>query len=252
MLQADSKIGDHFLFIYKHPEHFGFNSDLYERVENIIDIFRSRLSSKGVDYTITSLRDEVWELRCDFLARQENFKQLFTSIHETAIKEIVDQRYNFSRLATVQSDALELYSDILLSITAHVPEDANIPVLALAELRGAYSGLKMLQQVVPSPTENMLNWMEASLDFECCLIIVSLVLSKEVVLDNNGPDKIAQKLKDTVIKYAFYSALLNLWVPQEEQESQYTRNVKILLADYELKNEFVAAYNSEDFRNLMS
>jgi hypothetical protein len=252
VLQADSKIGDHFLIVYKHPERFGENSDLYERVENIIDIFRSRLPTKGIDYTITSLRDELWELRWDFLARQDNFKELFVSIHESAVKEIIDHRYNFSRLATVQSNALQLYATILLSITELLPGDIEIPVTTISELRGAYSSLKILQQIVPNETESLLNWIESSLDFECCLIIVSLALSKELVFDNNNLDELALKLKDTITKYAFYTAILHYWTPGDEDESQYTRNVKILLANHELENGIVNTYNIDDFRNLMS
>lgn len=254
MIQAQSPIQDYVLSVYKHPEQFGSDNALFEMVENTVDILKSRLNSKGIDYTCQSLREEIWDLRfAVFEQQQQSLNVFFDSLHEYATTEIVNRRYDEDVLAKVNSDALELYSKIILNFKNHIPKGEIPSIQDFSSQKHLYKGLKGIRPPAGiNEISIVLNWIENSLDFECCLIINALIFSNELTIENANRGLIANKLKGAVINLAFGSALLGFWQPDVEDETQYVRNVKILLADYELKKSNAPAYSIEEFRNVFA
>lgn len=254
MIQAQSPIQDYVLSVYKHPEQFGGDNALFEMVENTVDILKSRLNSKGIDYTCQSLREEIWDLRfAVFEQQQQSLNVFFDTLHEYATTEIVNRRYDEDVLATVNSDALELYSKIILNFKNQIPEGESPLVQDFSSQKHLYKGLKGIKPPVgTNEISIVLNWIENSLDFECCLIINALIFSNELTVENDRRNSIANKLKQAIINMAFGASVLGFWHPDNEDETQYVRNVKILLADHELKKSNIPSYSVEEFRHLFA
>jgi hypothetical protein len=250
MLQAQFPIDTYFISVFEHPEKFGTDNVLFEKVENIVDILKSRLISKGLDYTCTSLRDEIWVLRFEVLEQQKSLDELFDVIHNTVVSDIIENIYNEDKLTKTVSDSLELYSKIILGVKEHIGSSSLPTPRDIDSQKLAYMNLRAIQTYTPTKdVEVILNAIENSLDFECCLIINALFSSNKLSLDVSFKELLSQKLKNSVINFAFYYSLLGVWMPDDDDETQYIRNIKILLADYELKNGNAQIYPIDIFRN---
>lgn len=250
MLQAQAPIDNYIISVYKEPGKLKADNALTEKVENLVDIIKSRIASKGISYTCISLREELWDLRWEVLSQQQSLDKIFTEIKNTAIAEISISAYTQDSLEIIKAKCLSLYTKILSPIQQAV--STELPVFSTQDFiagKNAYSSLKLVYSNAPAPPlETVIKWMESSLDFECSLVIASLVLSKDLIIESTAKNEIGKHLRDSIIHMAFYSAIMELWHPEEEDEEQYIRNVKILLADYELTHQSLPHMTIEDFR----
>ena len=248
MLQA-APVVDYVMSIYQSTDKLNVDTALSEKVENLIDIIKIRVNTKGVRYTCSSLRDEMWDLRWELLSQQKNLDEIFTLIHEVTTENISMASYLQTSIEKTKADCLVLYAKVVTPISDTVKKDAStFSTQDFITGKNLYGSLKLLASTTPSTEiKTPLSWIENSLDFECCLVLCALISSEDLNVDAAIKSDIEQNLKTSIVNFGFYSALMQVWHPKEEDETAYVRNVKILLADYELSNNNCGTYLRGDF-----
>jgi hypothetical protein len=254
MIQAQAPIDSYIISVYKQPDKLKADNALLEKVENLVDIIKSRIISKGIGYTCSSLRDELWDLRWEVVFQQKNLDKVFSAIKEETLTQISISAYNQDHLEIVKAECLSLYTKLLVPVHQNVSKQfTTLSSQDFVNAKNAYGSLKLLYSTTPAAElERTLKWIESSLDFECGLIITRLIFSKDLIVDSITKDEIAKHLKESVISMAFYFAIMGMWRPEDDDEDQYVRNVKILLADYELKHSNQPTFSLSEFQKLFA
>ena len=86
-----------------------------------------------------------------------------------------------------------------------------------------------------------LSFIDSSLALDYALLAAELLFDKKININKFEREKLRSLLKDATEDYALYAYQLGLWFPDENDESQWMRNIKIRISLWESK------FNSESF-----
>jgi hypothetical protein len=247
MLSAQKTIDPIFIFsLYKNPEKVN-DAFLFEKVENLIDIIKARVSSKGIDYTCNSLHNELWELRIEVLPRIKTFGNFASVVQEATTNEIIFSKYLTTELDKTRADCLLFYSTVLSSVISksNIPQDIEFKV---EEINSQKELLKNLLEVYEryglKDARNLLNYFTSSLNFECALIISFLLKDSIIPPVDNITKEAVLSLKDYIVQFAFNCGVMNLWEPTSDDKTELAQDAKKLLVNYALEKNSVKVPDS--------
>lgn len=221
---------------------------LMNKLERFIDILTVRVHHKDLDEVSDGLLDDILELRLKAIQYFElNSKNIHTVLKEQSPR--LHSRYENLNTAfnEVVSTHLTISSNIVTSnfntLFSNVQIDNSI----------SFSGLKKLVQLYPVPNMiDYLKWMESSLKLEIGMFVCALI-ENETITAPKGKliERLEYFLKNQLELFGAYAILLNVWQPNESDERQMIRNIKIVASAYELDAKNGKKISAKDLQNLL-
>lgn len=216
-----------------------------DRASKLFDLVKYRIE-KGIDpkEIAEDLKEEVFELRMAVLSNYANSVSILQKIIAKELDERTLVRVDDKEINQVYREVLGLYGQIIGSSSTNqgISADAVFPSIS-------YSLYKEFFKQLPQPlAERVYLLLDHSLTFELSLVLISMVLDKQVKLKTKATKQLIKMAKKSIEHIGFYSALLDVWHPAEEDESPIVRNIKIRLAIEELGG----ARNPRSFKDVSS
>ncbi|MCD4744894.1 MAG: hypothetical protein K8R58_01185 [Bacteroidales bacterium] len=232
MIQYQSPIGEVILYNYWNREKISETNFVFKKIENLIDLIIYRTTTKGVNHTSSTLKDELFELRIEFLNLLNIKEEFFKKIDSFIIEEITskyNQLENLGELGITYINCLETYFKVITPITNELIENFNEPN-SLHELP-SYQDFKSILSLIPGNEKNIFSdFVNSSLLFDYCLIVSELVFKEELKLSGSETKNLSMLLYSSIENFGIAAYNIGLWKPNFEDEEQIIRNIKIRLA----------------------
>ena len=230
---------------------------VYGEIENVLNAVKTLVHQKGVSATCESIFDELLTVRVQLTqylkhepALVEKLQQQFTESGVAEAEEIYHT--GLTRLSAFCHDALEVYQKVSSGFEPHFPEGLNVSEKQVKNIDQAVSfdTIKQLPLIYPSKDlDHLGHWIEASLKLDYAFITTDLVLDGSLELDNNELKALQALFKDSIEDFGFYSVLLGIWQPEEEDEAYLVRNIKIRLAAHELDEQAQNPFTIDELKS---
>ncbi len=234
MITTKAPIGEIINYVYKNPHSYK-DRDLLKKIESLIDLIIIRTNKNGINSALESLLDDIFKLRFDII----NDSELVTSIFEdlnSAIEDRIKQQFNKStkhkELEQAFVNAINIYGQIASSIIAKI---SNKPFVAINNLSSyQYDDIVVLLNSLPGrESQFILSYIQSSITLDYSFVTSELVFDNELKLKNSEIEYLRSLLKNSIEEFAVYSNLFDLWTPDECDESQWMRNIKIRISTFE-------------------
>jgi predicted Zn-dependent protease with MMP-like domain len=257
MNMTQAPIGKFVSILYNETKNDIISNSLKEKMENLVDLIKIRTTEKGFIYASTSLQNEVFELKIELLQLLANDNGLLEKYQEVILNEIANKYYitdkKLQKLGIGVGDSLEVYFKIFSELKPIIEDNIDDIVNFNTSKLPSLEGLKALQGLQPSKElENYIVWSEASLNYDYCLIVADFVISGIIHLKVESIHELEQILRKSIIDFGAYSAFLNIWQPDFEDETTLIRNIKIKTATIEIENGKSQSFFVNDFGKLIN
>ncbi len=236
MLQTTTPIGKVIFLSYQASGGLKDDGVLQNNLEQLIVVLKHHVSKKGLEEAQVVIEDQLFSLRFDILEYLLKHPDFLEKMENSIVDEIGAKYFSkgkYKELNRTVSDTLEVYllmfgkmtEGIAGNISALSPVPENIKKeLTLSMLRHAY----FLQ---PNPElKNVIEWFSASVKYDFYLIVAELLLSGELLLEEEEVYSLIRLLKKSIVDFGTYTVLSGIWVPMPEDETQLIRNIKIKAA----------------------
>lgn len=237
MFTTETPIGELISYIHKN-KNSNISSELISEVNNIVDLSTIRIEKYGLIETLDSLKGDLFNLRLLLLNNVELFKEIYEDISNTTKKWIAEQfdkdtKYYDLELAFVNT--LNIYGKIAGGVFDDSPNKEKELLAFSATAHDIpnfnYESFTNLMKVVPGiDYELILNFLEHSLSLDFSLLISELVFDNTLKINKSNITGLTTLLKNSTEAYALSAFKLGIWKPQEEDESQWIRNIKIRIS----------------------
>lgn len=240
MVTSKTSIGEIVNFIHKHPGSIG-DRNLQINIESLIYLIKSSAEIYGVKEASEVLFDKIFELRIEILSNTILVDRFFQEVSDLLEKRIQRQFENKSLNRDLEQsfvNAINIYRQINLSSFENIkPQDfivvsqdidySSIKFSALQSLLGEFSFSKEIPY--------LLSFLTSSFKLDYAFIASELIFDKDLQIKKSEIKILCQLLKYSIEEYAVSANFLKLWEPEEEDESQWMRNIKIRIAMQEAK-----------------
>lgn len=110
--------------------------------------------------------------------------------------------------------------------------------------------LKLLENLIPSKEFNTIKkFTDTSLVLDFCFIVADLIFENKLQLTDKEIKKLSAYLKNTIEAYGFISSVMGIWEPEEDDETPWIHNIKILISLNE--SHFISKQHSvDDLKNM--
>jgi len=207
--------------------------------DKLIDLIKKRVDRDGVEGAMHSLLDEVFELRMlviPILLEQKTQEDLtdFVLDRQLALRDQPTDQYD-----QLFADVLKVLHQISYPHLQSLP-----PQLEKGNSAAAFDGkagyvspklptFRATLSYVGAPKE-VYELLESSLKADFNGILYELLRSGRLPFLSKYKKEIVYGTFKHTEDFGFYSALLNLWKPDNNNEGELVRNVKVRLALYQL------------------
>lgn len=247
-----------------------------QAIENLLDILDSRLRKKTLEQVAQTLLPGVFTLRIEALKwlreQGEGIHDLLEAIDETVID--YQQTLQKTDIDSVENVALSgtVHYSLVKNITAILDQYQKIarPILESAGI-AAFENLPSLRDdsmVRPGLNDESFEFFtadltmphghfyreltHASLNLELGFIIADQILSNQLSLE---PARIEQELipflLQNIRRFGAYAMYLDIWTPDENDDSQLTTDSRILKAKMDLESGNTKTVLEEEFFNML-
>lgn len=110
--------------------------------------------------------------------------------------------------------------------------------------------LKLLENLIPSKEFNTIKkFTDTSLVLDFCFIVADLIFENKLQLTDKEIKKLSAYLKNTIEAYGVISSVMGIWEPEEDDETPWIHNIKILISLNE--SHFISKQHSvDDLKNM--
>lgn len=223
------------LLVYSYQESLDIYSPvLREKIENFIDLTKYRTEKNGVLDSAVSLKEEIFDIRLEFVKLFNLPNEYFKNLEDSISKKIWMTYSNPSRYKSLNEAiviCLKTYFKIVNPIISKVEKDFMIANKLFTSENVNYHTIDALVAMYPGDLFlKFKQWLDASLTFDFALVLSELILNKELKLKKQQIDVLIKLVKSSIEDFGFLSSLFGAWTPDEEDEQQIIRNMKIRLA----------------------
>ncbi len=255
MLQVQSPIGSLIFHTY-HESNIVSSNSLSEKIENLVDIIQYRTIHKGIEYTSKSIYNEMFELRLHFINMLMAQPDILDGLSNKILDEISQKyflRNDHDGLGLLMSDALEVYYKIFSVLVKNNHSELNNIPFPLEDMP-TWSGFKILLKQYPSKMlpNNIIEFLESSLDFDYALLLSEFVFRDELKIDNEAINELKTFLKKSLTKFGAYCVISGYWQPEIADELQLIRNIKIQAAALRIEEGQGISYTPQSLQHLLS
>lgn len=241
--------------IRKNPASIEYGS-LEKKISHLIQHVTAQVKKVGVVNAAILLQQELLSLRLDLFKSSEFievFKDEMGATIDDAIQDQFQNKPSFIDLERSYVLSLDICKQVSESISAKILSSTDFKVDLMPDLADINENLKSL----PSRESHIAkSYIESSLTLEYGLIVSDLVFIKDLIISEHEIDSLTWLLKNSTELYAAHSIVLQMWLPSEDDESQWIRNIKILgsrlLASVADKENLTSAKNSNELESLLN
>jgi|GEM_PF-4232951 len=251
MVNTKTPIGEIINYLYNN-ETVIEDKNLFNSIQNIIDLIVLRTSEKGVEQSFLSLKEEVFDIRIQIIRNPSLIEEISKNSSEVLKERIEDQFSQITKHTNLEFafvNTLNLYEKISGTTLNKFEGDllnasSNLPNVD-------YAGFfKLLESLIPSKeVDTIKKFTDASLALDFCFIVADLIFENKLQLKEKEIKKLSASLKNAIEAYGVISSVMGIWEPEEEDETPWIRNIKILISLNE--SHFISNQHSvDDLKNM--
>ncbi|MBL6448959.1 hypothetical protein JMN32_21795 [Fulvivirga sp. 29W222] len=234
MIATKAPIGEIINYIHKNPTPYG-TENLFKKIESLMDLIVIRTKKKGVNKALDSLMDDLFKLRFEVIDNHELVGSVFEQLSDL-IEDRIEKQYSKSTdhkdLEYAFVNAIDIYGKIASSIIEKV---SNNPFVAINNLSSfEYGNIETLLKSLPGQdSQIILSYLKSSIVLDYSFIVSELIFDGELHINKTEISRLYSLLKNSIEEFAVYSNVFKLWSPDESDESQWMRNIKIRISVFE-------------------
>jgi len=254
MIVASEPVGRFIAFANLEKKLFSKKS-IGQDIANLIDLIIIRSKNNSIEEVANGLLENIFDLRITLLEwladNNKDLKFLLTNINEYISVNL--QLAPFSSLADSISDVLINYQKIVSPIFNSLPNSFKDILETVKNNKLSYDIFKILS-LHPSPqVKYQKEWIDSSLKLELGLIIADLVLSNQIQFPRKRIElELIGFLNSAIIKFGAYSIFTGFWIPDTDDRSILTNNMKIFSATIELENKSFYKSSKDSFYQILN
>jgi hypothetical protein len=188
-----------------------------------------------------SLFDQLFKLRLEILSNRQLVNRIFEGLDDLLTERIKQQFKSvtvFKDLEQSFINSINIYRQINLTIIGKF--ESNEFILLDDEIDNSSMKFSTFKHLLSNYSFGreipfLLTFLESSLMLDYAFIVTELVFDKELQMTDDEIKTLNQLLKNSIEDYAVGASFLGLWKPEEDDESQWMRNIKIRIASQEAK-----------------
>lgn len=247
MFKSKTPIGAIINHIHKNPNSYAENI-LFQDIETVIDLIKIRIKKKGVSLALESLFNHLFELRLKIIQSDLilSFKEEFSQSIDNRIRSQFNHSTIEKKLELTFVNGLSIYKTVTSSILNKEPFNAigNLTIKDYREINNLFDNL-------PGEESKFINhYLRSSIAIDYTFIVSDLILSNQLRINNDQIDTLRKLLKDSIEDFALYSYILNLWNPDDIEETQWIRNIKIRIGFIESLHSS-NQYSTEELKKIL-
>lgn len=218
---------------------------LNREIQELTDLIEFRLPQKGLEETVQGLLPDILELRMrtgQWILRGNNLERCFQAVDEE-VQALSKSEHEVDRLL---AEALEITIAITQKIMDTVGANKDA-ALASSSLDLPLNAIEAMEQMPDKSIQFLAKMLKSILLFDGIIVVHSLWKNKGLNLDL---EELSRSIRSATSHYGAYSTLIGLWRPDDADERQLIRNIKILAAKLRIKTEPARLYKIEDLEKM--
>jgi len=204
---------------------------LIKEIENLLDLVSIKVQKKGVYGAFEHLVDPIFKIRFGLSNEPEiidRFHQISNHIQQR-IKDQFENANNQKELEHAFINTLNIYGQIADAFFSKVAtEDINPSISILSKT--SYNEYKSFINYYLIGDEHGRQYLSSSLLLDYSMIVSDLVFEKKIKLNEDEISILTKQLKSSLETFAVYSYYFKIWAPNDKDESQWIRNIKIRIS----------------------
>lgn len=235
----------------KQPEIFD-NRELYIEIEHTYHKIISSTNQYGVLKTSELILEDLFHLKINLINKEHFIKNMlnnYNSLLEKGIIDIIDEEPIDLSLKTYYLKSLE----VLKKIKSYSNEFSEYTVGKINN-KITYTDLQTVFNSFPSKSSRLiLETIQLSLIIDYLLIISDQILKNNLKVNDSEIFIIKDQLKTNIENYAMYLSFLDIWQPDDTDETEWIRNVKILIArnGFNRFSDTSQSFDSKQLKNIL-
>jgi len=252
MIASKTPLGSLILYTYQDKSDLG-GPVMSEKVENLIDLIKYRAESKGISEVLHSLKEELFEIRFEYLRLLSQQNEYLHKLDESLIGvfwEKLNSEKNDPLLNKSFLESLNLYSKICNSFGTRFGDK-----LKSTDIETAINQIPSYRDFVfffdSLSLKSIRYFLDRSLEFDLLLITAELNFSQELKLQKKQKAELSKSLLKTSEEFGYYAALTGFFTPDDQDEDPLTRNIKIRIAKYEVENHNSSPFSIQSLKEIL-
>lgn len=234
MIVTKAPVGEIITFLNKNSNIYR-EEEVVDKVEKLVDLITIRIKKYGITQALENLVDDIFELRFTVINNPELVGRIFTDLNY-AIQDRIQNQFNritrYEELELAFLNSIDIYGQMADSIIAKVSSEPFIAINKLSSFQ--YKDLVKFLESLPGRESHLISlYIRASINLDYALITAELIFDGQIKLKDAELKTLQSLIKDSIEDFAIYSKLFGLWEPNEEDESQWIRNIKIRISAVE-------------------
>lgn len=241
MVSSFSPIGKFILLSYQSPGVLEADSNLQNKLDDLVAILIYKVQEKGIEFAQKSLEEQLFSFRFEILEYLVKHPDILEEFENTIIDQIGNKYFTkgkFKALGNTVSDTLEVYLSMFEKITSQIKSNLPSiePITDNLKQELAINSLRHIYTLQPTPELFILiEWFTASVRYDFYLIAAEFIILKKITVPEEQIKILSNSIKQAIIDFGTYTTLSGIWQPNVEDESQLIRNIKIKTAATKLK-----------------
>ena len=207
------------------------DAELQGNLEGYLKLLHQQIKDGDLRYVSSLLRPQLFDLRIAL------FKQLQVNSYLEQLDDLLREKLLETPAHSADQSAFDHaslsafinYRKIISPLLNRVVDELNDPEMNYGDLLPTYHDLNAV--VIGDVSGHLLlfkRWTDASLDLDFAMIVGELMSQGELTVENTNA--LTKLIYESLEDFGYYAALLGIWMPNEEDEDQIIRNIKIRLS----------------------
>lgn len=234
MITTQTPIGEIINYIHRNSDSYE-NSHVFSKIEKLIDLIIIRTGKNGVHHSLDSLLDDIFKLRFEIINKPELIDSIFSDLNNH-LEERIQQQFNkstkYRELEQAFVNSINIYRQIADSILSKISDGPFVSIKSLSTYQ--YEDVVNFLNSLPGrESQFILSYIKSSLALDYAFIVSELIFDNELKLKNSEIENLRLLLKNSIEEFGVYSSIFQLWTPEESDESQWIRNIKIRISAFD-------------------
>lgn len=216
----------------------GFDKGLASDIERLADLTIFRTEKLGVIEAANSLINEFINFRFELVQKQDLIMEYLDNADKWLSETIIEQYEGRPTYVTLESNyvqSLDLYKSILSPLASQI-DMSMLGEFPKISSMGQFSNLMQSLPSGPLMLQQFKQLFRISAMFDYALLTCALLFDGKLKLTASERKILSDKVRESAEDYAVLLALFGLWNPEDGDERQLVRNVKIKLSYVESLN----------------
>lgn len=203
--------------------------DLVYSVENLVDLIYYKIQKNSVSDSFESLKSQILDLRFKIINDPEVLSEYFEEENWTyIIEEIYSRPPVDNELEYYLAKGLEIYQKVVTTYIENIDDEDELYEEALNF--DAHTFFSVINLLPTTQRKDILNALFSSLFIDFYMIVTDAYLENKIDLNAQKINDLKELFKLNIENFALFNYKTGLWEPDDEDETPWVRNIKILIA----------------------